>query len=303
MSRPFSQFQRAAPRPGSRIGAALLALPLVFLVAALLLWPVGRLAIESLRPGSGIVHGRGEPQQTLTLTLSGYREILTDRGYRKALVHSVGLSLGVAAAATILCLGPAWVFVRRDFPGKRFVRAVFTLPMSFSGIIIGFLTIIMLGRIGVVPRLLHALTGREWLSGFAYQFGGLALAYLYFEIPRATLTLEAALKRFDFTLDAAARTLGAGRWRRLFLVVLPLLRPALLSTFAVTFSVSLGSFGVALIVSKRFSLLSLEIFQLYTGLFEPQLAAAMSMVLIAVALAVNGAARALSAVPAGRSRA
>jgi len=71
--------------------------------------------------------------------------------------------------------------------------------------------------------------------------------------------------------------------------------PALLSTFAVTFSVSLGSFGVALIVSKRYSVLPLEIFQLYTGLLDAELAAAMAVVLIGIAAAVHVAARRLLA--------
>src|SRR5262249_23233456 len=88
-------------------------------------------------------------------------------------------------------------------------------------------------------------------------------------------------------LEAAAKTLGADRWQRFFLVLVPLMAPALLSTFAVTFSVSLGSFGVALIVSKRFSLLSLEIFQLYTGLLNGPLAATMAVVLGTIALTTN----------------
>jgi putative spermidine/putrescine transport system permease protein len=197
------------------------------------------------------------------------------------------MSLSVGASATLLCLAPAWLLVRRTFPGKRLVRALLTLPMSFSGIVIGFLAIVMVGRIGVVPQLSQRLFGHAWLSGLSYSVWGLVIAYLYFEIPRATLTLEAALRKFDFQLEAAARTLGAGPWYRLGHVVLPLMAPALLSTFAVTFSVSLGSFGVALIASKRYSVLPLEIFRLYTGLLDAELAAAMAMVLIAVAIAVH----------------
>src|SRR5262249_55536560 len=145
--------------------------------------------------------------------------------------------------------------------------------------------------IGFVPRLLERLTGHDLLSGLSYKVFGIVLAYVYFEIPRATLTLEAALRGFDDRLDAAAKTLGAGFWRRFFLVFLPLTAPALLSTFAVTFSVSLGSFGVALIVSKRFSLLSLEIFQQYTGMLNGPLAAAMAFALGSLALTVNLAMR------------
>jgi putative spermidine/putrescine transport system permease protein len=274
----------ARSRGESAVGEKLLAAPLFLLVLGLVLWPLGRLLADSFRPSSGIL---GTGAGAGHWTLDNYREIWRDHEYRKALLHSIEMSLGVATAATLLCLAPAWLLVRRSFRGKRLVRALLTLPMSFSGIIIGFLAIIMVGRIGVVPQLTEKLFGRPWLSGLSYSVWGLALAYLYFEIPRATLTLEAALKKFDFTLEAAARTLGAGPWHRLGRVLLPLMAPALVSTFAVTFSVSLGSFGVALIVSKRYSLLSLEIFQLYTGLLNAELAAAMAVVLIGIAVAVH----------------
>lgn len=221
------------------------------------------------------------------VTVANYVRIVMDSRYRDALLHSVGLSFLVAAASIGICLAPAWLFVRREFFGKRLIRALFALPMSFSGVIVGFLVVIMLGRIGFVPRMFEALFGSSFLSGAAYQFSGLLIAYVYFEIPRATLTLESALRKFDFQLEAAARSLGADRWQRLFLVVLPLLWPALISTFALTFCVSLGSFGVALIVSRRFSVLPLEIFQEYTGFLNHEQAAAMAVTLVAIAFAVN----------------
>ncbi len=281
---------RRSSQAGGRgaLGPGLLAAPLLLLVAALVLWPLARLLADSFRPSSGLLGGavaRG------SWTLDNYREIWRDREYRRALGHSITMSLGVGAAATLLCLAPAWLLVRRTFRGKRLMRALLTLPMSFSGIVVGFLTILMVGRIGVVPQLSQRLFGHAWLSGLSYSVWGLVIAYLYFEIPRATLTLEAALRKFDFQLEAAARTLGAGPWYRLGHVVLPLMAPALLSTFAVTFSVSLGSFGVALIVSKRYSVLPLEIFQLYTGLLDAELAAAMAVVLIVIAIAVHVATR------------
>src|SRR5262249_15275558 len=155
-----------------------------------------------------------------------------------------------------------------------------------SGIIVGFLIIVMLGRNGFVPRFLEAVTGHALFSGWSYQLGGLVAAYIYFEIPRATLTLESSLKKFDFQLEAAAKSLGAIRWQRFFYVILPLLWPALLSTFAVTFSVSLGSFGVALIIARRFSVLPLELYSQLVGFLNFGLAAAMGVVLMAISFAI-----------------
>jgi putative spermidine/putrescine transport system permease protein len=255
-----------------------LCLPLLLLTLALLVWPLVLLVWESVVTSD--VPG---------LTLQRYTDIFALPRYRAALTWSLGLSLAVAAFSTTACLAPAWLFVRKEFAGKRFLRAVFALPMSFSGVIVGFLMIILFGRSGFIPEVTQRLIGVPLLSGAAYQLTGLLLAYLYFEIPRATLTLESALRKFDPRLETAAESLGASRWQRLVWVILPSIWPALVSTFAVTFTVSLGSFGVALILSTRqVNLLPLEIFTQYVAVpSDRAAAAAMAVLLTAVALGVN----------------
>ena len=274
----------------NRLREWLLLLPLATIVTAFLLVPLGALLYSS-------VQGRGllDDGRTAGATLENYARFLGSHSSRQALGNSLLVSFGVAAISTLICLAPAWLLVRHDFRGKNVLRAICTLPMSFSGIIIGFLTVIMLGRIGVIPQLFETLTGRDWLSGLSYSVAGIIIAYLYFEIPRATLTLESAIRKIDPRLELAAASLGAGAWQRLRLVILPLILPALLSTFAVTFSVSLGSFGVVLVLSKRFSLTPLQIFEQVFAFSNYEVAAAMSVVLIAVGLTVHFAVRKLSA--------
>jgi putative spermidine/putrescine transport system permease protein len=255
-----------------------LCLPLFLITAALLVWPLALLGWESM----------ASPDES-GLTLRRYVDIFAVPRYRAAFTWSLGLSLAVAAFSTTACLAPAWLFVRKEFSGKRWLRAAFALPMSFSGVIVGFLMIILLGRSGFVPELMQRLIGVPLFSGAAYQMTGLLLAYLYFEIPRATLTLESALRKFDTRLEAAAESLGASRWQRLVWIILPNIWPALVSTFAVTFTVSLGSVGVALILSTRqVNLLPLEIFIQYVAApSDRAAAAAMAVLLTAVALGVN----------------
>lgn len=285
------RIERIGDHAARPLRPALALLPLLALLFALLVWPFAHLAVQSLLPTGGILDAAGGRRG---FSLANYAQIVGDPLYRGETVHSLVLSFAVAAASVVLCLAPAWVMARREFLGKRLLRALLTLPMSFSGIIVGFLAVIMLGRIGFLPRMLERLTGRDFLAGAAYQLTGLVIAYVYFEIPRATLSLESSLRNFDFQLLAASATLGAGRWQRLRYVLLPGLWPALLSTFAITFCVSMGSFGVALILSKRFSLLPLEIYQQLTGFLDTGLAAAMGVVLVAVSFTVNYGLRALA---------
>lgn len=221
------------------------------------------------------------------LTLENYLSVFTDRHTRSALVLSLEVSVVVSILSIILCIGPAWLLVRREFFGKRIFRAILTLPMAFSGIIIGFLCVIMIGRIGAIPLLTDFLFGVPVGEALAYSLIGLGLAYIWFQIPRATLNLESAIRKFDWDLESAARSLGASGWQTVRYVLIPLLIPAIVSTMAVTFSVSMGSFGVALLLLKKASVLPLEIYtQTYSNLaFE--LAAALSVVLAVITVGVN----------------
>jgi putative spermidine/putrescine transport system permease protein len=221
------------------------------------------------------------------LTLHNYMAVFTDPFYRSSLALSLTLSMVISVLSILLCMGPAWLLVRRDFPGKRAFRAILTIPMAFSGIIIGFLAVIMIGRIGFIPQITELLIGVRLGEALAYSLTGLGLAYIWFQIPRATLTLESAIRKFDWDLDAAAHSLGASNWQVLRYVLLPLLTPAIVSTVAVTFAVSMGSFGVALLLLKKASIFPLEIYnQIYANLaFE--MAGAMSVILGIMTVGIN----------------
>ncbi|MEP6800316.1 MAG: ABC transporter permease subunit [Acidobacteriota bacterium] len=230
--------------------------------------------------------GRGAPG-ALVLELAG---VWTHSHTRRALGNGLALSAGVSLAAILLCLPPAGLLARRRFAGRGAARVLLSVPLAFSGVIVGFLAIVMLGRVGFVPAVALALFGRPLGAGLAYALPGLFLAYLFFEIPRAVLALEAAFARLDPELDAAARTLGARALQRFARITLPALRPALLATFATTFSVSLGSYGAALILSRRFSVLPVEAYQELTAFGNDAAASAMAIWLALVSIAVSVAA-------------
>src|SRR5436305_12543453 len=250
---------------------ALLALPLLLFLSGLVLWPMGRLAAAAFA-------GPGAP---------AFRAVLAAGRYRTALGHSLLLSAAAALAAVALSLVPAWILAREPFRGRDLLRTAISLPLTFSGVLVGFLLIVLLGRIGAVPRLLEILTGRPFLAGLAYTPAGLFLAYLYFEVPRAVVTLESAFRRFPWELDAAARTLGAGPFARLVRAVLPLAAPALRSTLAITFSASMGSFGVALLLSRRLSVAPLGVSTLLTAFLHAPVAGARCLLLPLLPLTVD----------------
>ncbi|HEV2856097.1 MAG TPA: ABC transporter permease subunit [Thermoanaerobaculia bacterium] len=248
---------------------ALLALPFLLFLCGVVAWPLAHLAGRAVTQGEAL------------------REVLAAGRYRTALVNSLALSSAAAAASVLLSVGPAWILARERFRGRDLLRTAISLPLTFSGVLVGFLMVVLLGRIGAIPKVIGALTGREMFSGAAYTVGGLFLAYLYFEVPRAVMTLEAAFRRFPRELDSAARTLGAGALQRLVRIGLPIAAPALRSTLAVTFSASMGSFGVALILSRRFTVAPLEIYTEMTGFLNDDVAGALCLALALITLAVD----------------
>lgn len=210
-----------------------------------------------------------------------------DRVAWLGLRNSILLSLGVAFCSIVICFIPAWVLARWSFRGKLLLRTALTLPLTFSGVVVGFLAILMIGRVGFIPTLAETLFGFSFLGAAAYTPIGLVLAYLYFEIPRATLALESAFAELDHDLEAAAATLGASAGRRMFRLVVPMVFPALIATFFLTFSVSLGSYGVALMLSRRLTLVPMEIYSSFTGFLDDQRAAILSLTLIGISLSAS----------------
>src|SRR5690349_6196488 len=229
---------------------ALLALPLLLFLAAAVGWPLALLAGRALSDSGWEAVG----------------QVLAAGRYRTALVNSLLLSGAAAVASVLLALGPAWMLAHHRFLGRDLLRMAISLPLTFSGVLVGFLMVVLLGRTG-------------------YSFLGLFLAYLYFEVPRAVIVLEHAFRRFPQELDAAARTLGAGALRRLLRVGLPLAAPALRSTLAVTFSAALGSFGVALILSRRFTVAPLAVYTEMT--LNQEVAGALCLGLAAATILVD----------------
>ena len=282
------------------LGLALSILPLVLFFMLVMVYPFADMMYQGALPKQDILDAGGAAEVAARkaawdrVTLKNYTAIFTDPFLRGTMYLSIGLSVVVSVLSIVLCIGPAWLLVRKDFPGKRIFRAILTLPMAFSGVIIGFLAVIMIGRIGFIPQVSRAVIGVPLGEALAYSLTGLGIAYIWFQIPRATLTLESAIRKFDWDLESAAHSLGASTRQTFRYVLLPLLTPAIISTVAVTFAVSMGSFGVALLLLKRASVMPLEIYnQVYANLaFE--MAAALSVVLAVVTVGVNYALRRLS---------
>jgi putative spermidine/putrescine transport system permease protein len=220
---------------------------------------------------------------------AAYGLILTNANYVRSLVATLAL----AAATTVVTLaisGVAGVFLQRHkFPGNAALSAMLTFPLAFPGVVVGFMVIMLAGRLGLIGQLTQALTGEKLV--FAYSMTGLFLGYVYFSVPRTILTVMAAAEKLDPRLEEAARSLGAAPWRVVVDVILPGLKPAFIAAGAICFATAMGAFGTAFTLATRIDVLPMVIYTEFTLQADIAVAAALSFVLGAVSWAVLALAR------------
>ena len=212
----------------------ILLLPLVGVLAFFLFWPLTLVVWESL-----FLEGK--------LSLSNYASMFVSKLYRESLATSLALSVSTTLLGVLIGLPLSYGMHRS---GPRMQNAILTLasiPLTFSGLVVGFAFIVLLGTSGFVTLLLKKFFDINPLefSAFLFTWRGLVVAYCYFLIPRMILTMTAAWSTADWSLLEAARSLGAGPFRILFRVLLPMIGPAVLAGSSLLFAVSMGAFGTA----------------------------------------------------------
>lgn len=239
-----------------------LLLPALIIFSAFWLLPMARLVS---------VGASGE------MGIAAYWAVVTDARYFSSLVSTVVLSAAVTLATIIIATISGMFLQRNRFFGRSFLLATLTFPLAFPGVVVGFMVILLVGRQGLVGTI------TEWMFGeklvLAYSMAGLFLGYLYFSIPRVILTIMAAAEKLDGALEEAARSLGASPWQVVRDVMIPGLKPALISSGAICFATSMGAFGTAFTLATKINVLPITIYSEFTNYANFALAAALSIVL------------------------
>lgn len=176
------------------------------------------------------------------LSFAGYVAIL-DAGRWTVILSTLAKALGTA----LLCLLIAYpsAYAVHFLAGRRLaviLLALMTIPFFTSYLIRSFSWRLVLGRTGVINTWLQELgmtaAPVDWLlfSNFAVVVG-LVASYL----PFATFPLLLSMRRLDTTVLAAARDLGAGFWKTLTTIIIPLTMPGIFAGFLFVFVMVAGS--------------------------------------------------------------
>ncbi|MEW1587471.1 molybdate ABC transporter permease subunit [Micromonospora vinacea] len=156
------------------------------------------------------------------------------------------LSVQTATLATALCLllgvPLAWVLARVEFPGRRLVRALVTVPLVLPPVVGGVALLLVFGRRGLLGGWLDTTFGVT----LPFTTTGVVLAESFVAMPFLVIAVEGALRAADHRYEEAAATLGASRWTTFTHVTLPLVAPGLAAGAVLCWARALGEFGATI---------------------------------------------------------
>jgi spermidine/putrescine transport system permease protein len=158
------------------------------------------------------------------------------------LIGSLIRSMIVATVSSLLAVGlgvlASYALVRRRFFGKPAVSALLFSPLVIPYLVFGVSLLVIFTA---VDKMLIGSFGREIGLGLH----AVAVGHVVVSLPYTILTIMPLLERLSVSLDEAAKDLGAGPWQTFRRVTLPLLLPALVSSFLIAFTLSFDEFAIA----------------------------------------------------------
>ena len=212
--------------------------------------------------------------------IGAFFDAVTTSTSLKALAITLVISLIVAAIGAVMGTIVAWVLVRDSFPGKRIINALIDLPFALPTIVAGLTVIALYGPDS--PFGIH----------LAFTRGAVFVALLFVTLPFVVRSVQPVLIELDKEVEEAAASLGASNSVTFRRIVLPALRPAILSGAALSFARAVGEIGSLLLIIGKVQIASIVIFADIEG-DAPQAAAALSVVLLAISLLILVAIRRL----------
>jgi len=211
-----------------------------------------------------------------TFTLANIGEALT-RG-KQALFSTMTLAGIATPIAGLLAMISAVLVVRKKFPGKRLLEGLIMTPFAIPGTLVGISYILAFNK----PPLLLVGTGAI-----------LVINYVIRELPVGLEGGVAALRQIDPSIEEAASDLGADQATIFRTVILPLLRPAFISSMSYTFVRSMTAVSaIIFLISARWYHITIQIYN-FSENIRFGLASVLSTTLIIIVLAVFGLMRLL----------
>jgi spermidine/putrescine transport system permease protein len=194
-------------------------------------------------------------------SLRWYEAVLSDQRLMPALFNSLVVAVLSSAVAVVLGFLAAWGFARHALPLSGALRALLTLPLTVSYLIIGMGLLIAFNAAGAPKSLLAAGVG-----------------HVVINLPLCFAILYSQMGDHQVNVERAARDLGAAEWQVLLLVTAPLLWPAIFASFFLSMTFSWDEFVIAFLLTRFETTLPVEIWNLLRSGLNPKTNAVGSLV-------------------------
>lgn len=259
-------------KPGFRIAV-------IVALAVAVLGPVGLVVYQSFLDGPFF-------QPTTAWTLSAYEFVFDDDDFFDALRNSAVVACGMTAIAVPIGALLAFLLVRTDLPGRRWIEPLILVPMFVSSVVLAFGFVVALGPVGIASLWVKGLAGS--VPWNIYSLGSLVVIAGLTHVPHVFLYASSALRSLGSDVEEAARTAGAGPMRVALTVSLPMVAPSLLYSAVLVFFLGFELFGLPLVLGDPEGILVLAtyLYKLTNKLGTPsyQLMAVVVVVIIGISL-------------------
>ncbi len=224
------------------------------------------------------------------VTLFHWRKVFLDgerslKLFYQPLWNTVKVSLYSSIIAILLGGAVAWLMTRTNIRYKKFISVVFIFPyiMPSWTLAMAWLNFFRNRLVGGAPGLFTALTGIATPNWFAYGIFPTSVVLGLHYSPFAYILIGGILRNMDANLEEAAMILKASRAKIITRINLPIIMPAILSTFLLVFSSSMSAFAVPAFLGTpvRFQVLTTQLYRTLNGL-NPGYGYIMAVVMIVI---------------------
>lgn len=229
----------------------------------------------------------------LGLLLRAPWSTLTTQLHEPDVLDALRLSVVTASVTALICLVVgvplAWLLARVDFTGRQLLRALVTVPLVLPPVVGGVALLTVFSRNGLVGQWLDDATGIT----IPFTTTAVVMAQTFVALPFLVLSVEGALRSSDPRFDEVAATFGASRQATFWRVTIPLAAPGIISGAVLAWARALGEFGATVTFAGNVpgvtQTLPLKVYRTFQS--DPEAALAISLLLLAVSVAVLAALR------------
>jgi putative spermidine/putrescine transport system permease protein len=233
----------------------LLLAPFFLLTVMFLVIPMALMVISSFTSES-----------TGGFTFNNYIEVLTNPFYSQSFLNSGMISVFSAVVGIIFAIFVSYAMTNLPDNIQDKLTIYINVAANFAGVPLAFAFIILLGNSGVFTLFLEK-ANLPFLNNFnLYSWQGLAITYLYFQIPLGILFIYPSLKKIRKEWKEASFMLGASNWIYWRKVGLPSIMPSIAGTFVIMFANGMGTYETAYaLTGSNVNLITIRIAALVSG--------------------------------------